>query len=112
MIPQGSRYEQAEHHFSMAHMYSQRGYPLLEGEVGMTSLRIRTALRDTLYIMQTEVEPVGESTSYYVKESENYQFLGYKILDDPRRWWELAELNPQVFYPLDLQAGDRLRVPL
>jgi hypothetical protein len=112
MIPSGSRYEQAEHHFTLSHLYSDRGYPLLEGEVGLVTLRIRTALRDTLFLLTTEPEPIGDVTDYYAKELESFPFLGFKILDDSTRWWELAELNPQVWYPLDIQPGTRLKVPL
>lgn len=114
MIAQGSRYQAAEHGFAKTHSYNQYGYPLLDGEQGRTSLRLHSAYRDTLYLMTTEVE--GRSTTdafdYYVKDGEGLQFLAFKFFDDPRRWHELATLNPQVYYPLDFQTGDRIRVPL
>ena len=112
MIPPGSRYEVAEHNMTFSHLYSERGYPLLGGEEGRTSLRVRTALRDTLYRVTTEQEPVGTTVGYYAKELENFQFLGFKILDDPKRWTELAEMNPQIWYPLDIKPGAFLRIPV
>lgn len=112
MITAGSRYEASEHNFVLSHLYSKRGFPLVQGEEGLTSLKVSTALREALYRMQTEPDPAGETTNYYAKEFESFQFLGHKILSDPRRWWELADLNPQVWYPLDLKPGDVLTVPL
>jgi hypothetical protein len=103
----------AEHGFAKAHVYNERGYPLLDGEEGRTSLRVRTVIRDTLYLVTTEVE--GRSTTaafdYFIKDGEDLQFLAFKFFDDPRRWHELATLNTHVYYPLDFTTGDYVRVP-
>jgi hypothetical protein len=112
MVASGSRYEQAERHAAVSHSYSERGYPLLQGEISRTSLQIRTDLRQALYLLRTEVDPLGETVSYYAKELENFPFLGHKILDDPKRWHELADMNPHVWHPLDLMPGEFLRIPV
>ena len=113
MIAPGSRYQMAEHGFAKAHRYNEQGYPLLDGEQGKTSLRLHTDIRDTLYLVTTEPDgrAAGAAFDYYVKDGEGIQFLAFKFFDDPKRWYELANLNPNVFYPLDFQTGDRLRVP-
>jgi hypothetical protein len=112
MIPAGSRYEQAERNFTLAHMYSERGLPLLAGELGMTNLRVRTALREALFRMTTQPDVAGTTMVYYAKETETMQFLGFKFLDDPKRWHEVADLNMQVWYPLDLKPGQIMRAPI
>lgn len=114
MISPGSRYQAAEHGFAKAHVYNDRGYPLLEGEQGKTSLHVRAVYRDTLYLVTTEVDgrAAGGATEYHIKEGEQLQFLAFKFFDDPKRWHELATLNPHVYYPLDFQMGDVIRVPM
>ena len=111
MIPPGSRYQAAVHHASVAHRYNAWGYPLMEGEIERNTLRIRKVRHDTLYLLTTGPDFVQAPLEYYTKEDENMQFLGYKHLEDPKRWHEIADANPRVWYPLDLKMGDRLRIP-
>ena len=103
----------AAHAFTRAHTYNDLGYPLMDGEEGRTSLRLRTALRDTLYLVNTEPDgrPSAAAFEYYIKDGEGMQFLAFKFFDDPRRWHELATLNQHVYYPLDFMTGDVIRVP-
>lgn len=112
MIPPGSRYEVAERQATLSHSYSTRGYPLLTGDVGKTSLHFRADLRQALYRLTTAPDAAGDVVGYYAKEAENFPFLGHKVLDDPNRWHVLAELNPHVWYPLDIMPGEFLRVPV
>lgn len=113
MIAPGSRYQAAEHGYTRAHSYNEHGYPLLDGEQGRTSLRLHNTIRDTLFLVTTEVEGRRSTGAfdYHVKEGEGLQFLAFKFFDDPKRWHELATLNPQVYYPLDFKMGDWMRVP-
>jgi hypothetical protein len=112
MIPPGSRYEVADRQATLSHSYSTRGFPLLSGDAGKTSLHTRTDLREALYRVTTEPDVLGATVTYYVKESENLPYLGFKILDDPNQWHVLAEMNPHIWYPLDIQPGDFLRLPV
>lgn len=112
MIAPGSRYEVAEHQVTLSHSYSTRGYPLLTGEVGKTSLHFRADIREAVYRVTTEADPLGDVVGYYAKEGENLPFLGHKVLDNPNRWHLLAELNPHIWYPLDLKPGEFIRVPV
>jgi hypothetical protein len=46
-----------------------------------------------------------------VRETDSQQQYAYKVYRDATRWWNIADVNPQVFYPLDLIIlGDGLRV--
>ena len=29
--------------------------------------------------------------------------MAFKFMGDSTRWWEIAEVNPQIWYPLDAQ---------
>ena len=111
MIPPGSRYQDAEHNFTLAHRYNAWGYPLLEGEIEKNTLRARRVGRDTLHLMTTVEDLTIPPFEYYAKEDENMQFLAYKHLDDPKRWHEIANVNSKVWYPLDLKPGACLRIP-
>ena len=101
----------AEHAFVSAHVYNERGYPLLEGEQGRTSMRVRSVIRDMLFLDTADTDPRAPSTDYYVKDGESLQFLAFKFFGDPKRWHELASLNTHVVYPLDFKVGDVLKVP-
>lgn len=109
MIPPGSRYENAEHHFTKSHSYNEWGFPLLEGEQGMDSLQIKANSRDTLYTYIPV--PRTPPLEYYAKEYENMTFQAFKFLNDSKRWWEVAAANPEIWYPLDMTPGDYMRMP-
>lgn len=110
MITPGSRYEDAEHHFTNCHTYNEWGYPLLEGEQGMESLQVKTNSRDTLYLQMSEALGRG-MLEYYAREGENMTWQAYKYLQDSKRWWEIAMANPEIWYPLDIVPGDYMRMP-
>ena len=113
MIPPGSRYEQAEHNFAEAHVYDQYGYPMLEvtTDPGTKRYFFTVESRETLYLVTALPLPPSPPTEYFIKDTEDFQFLAYRFLRDPRRWWELADSNLQIWYPLDAQMGDYIRVP-
>ena len=110
MIPPGSRYAEAEKHFVPAHTYSEWGFPLVEsGASG--ALSVRKVVRQTTYLLITLPDRFPPPIEYYVKMTENMQFLAYKFLYDPKRWNEIADANPKVWYPLDLPMGEYIRIP-
>lgn len=37
--------------------------------------------------------------------------IAARLLGDDRRWWEIADINPQIKYPEDLVSGDVIRIP-
>jgi hypothetical protein len=110
VIPPGSRYEDADKQFALAHIYNEWGYPLAEGEP--PNYIVRTANRETTYRLQSTSLPAVQPFDYFVKDSEHIAFLGYKFLGDAKRWWEIADANPKVWYPLDLKMGDFIVIPV
>ena len=111
MIPPGSRYEDAEKTFTQAHTYSQFGFPYLEGTA--PNLKIGVQSRETLYLVAVQPDPglLQSQQEYFVKDGEDIQWLSYKFLRDPNVWWQFAEANPQIWYPLDLAMGDYIHIP-
>jgi len=109
VITPGSRYEDAEHVFTQAHVYNRYGNPYLQDDA--PNLKIVIVNRETLYRVATLVDEPVQSQEYYVKDGETMQFLAFKFLADPKRWHEIAENNPSLWYPLDLSMGDFIRVP-
>lgn len=110
MIPPGSRYEDADHVFTQAHTYNQYGYPYLQDDA--PNLKIIVINRETLYRLASldtgEPDPTQE---YFVKEGESVQFLALKFLSDAKRWPEIADANPDLWYPLDFGMGDYIHIP-
>jgi hypothetical protein len=109
MIPSGSRYQQAAKEFTECHIYDEYGYPWVEKTGNV--YRFVSNSREATYLVTTLPLPPPPPREYYAKDTESYQFLAYKFLKNPLRWWELAEANPQVWYPLDLTMGSYIRVP-
>ena len=46
-----------------------------------------------------------------VRETDDMTKFAYDSYHDPKRWWVVADANPQAFYPLDLIPGQSLRLP-
>jgi len=110
MITPGSRYEDADKAFTQAHVYNRYGYPYLQDDA--PNLKVVIVNRETTYRLPTTISPsVFQGQEYYVKEGETMQFLAFKFLADPKRWHEIADGNPSLWYPLDASMGDYIQVP-
>lgn len=110
MIPPGSRYEDADHVFTQAHVYNQFGFPYLQDD--QPNLKIVIVNRETTYRVATQVtQGPTQQQEYYVKEGETFQFLAFRFFSDPKRWHEIAETNPDLWYPLDAGMGDYIQIP-
>lgn len=81
----------------------------VEGE----AIWVRTQSRgnkQTVYL-----NTVTSLTSAYgmalMREGDNMTLVADAAYNDPRRWWIVADANPQWFHPLDSHPGESLRVP-
>lgn len=46
-----------------------------------------------------------------VVDGDSITNIAARLLSDDRRWWEIADINPQVKYPEDLVVGSIIRIP-
>jgi len=111
VIPEGSRYEQADRLFAKSHVYDAKENPKFEDTTPPT-LRFQVLNRETTYLVTTLPLPPTPPAEYYAKERENFPFLGFKFFEDSRVWWRIAEVNPNIWYPLDLTKWVEVRDPL
>ena len=109
MIPATSRYLQAEHVFTQAHLYNEFGFPYLEGSA--PNLKITTVNRETTFLVSTLAFEPEQAQEYFVRDGEDVQWLSFKFLRDPTQWWQVANTNPQIWYPLDMPMGSYIRIP-
>ena len=108
MISPGSRYEIADRLFTLCHVYDKYSIVVLEGDVPNTT--IKTVSRNTTYMPLLQ-PALPQTVEYYAKETEGMQFLSYKFMGDSRQWHEIAGVNPEIWYPLDMLPGDYIRIP-
>lgn len=48
---------------------------------------------------------------YVTTASDTLESIATRHLGNPLRFWEIADINPQVKFPLDLEVGTVLRLP-
>lgn len=72
--------------------------------------------RYTLSPSDAYAERVAKSNPNYrlytVKLGDTLESIALSALGDTRRYWEIADINPQIKFPLDLVIGDPIRMPL
>lgn len=109
MIPAGSRYEESVTAFVSAHLYDEYGRLLLDGDNAVPVPRILT--REATYRLKVPGNADPSPLEYQVVEGETLPFLAWKLTRRHGNWWKIAEANPNVWYPLDLPPGTKLRIP-
>lgn len=48
---------------------------------------------------------------YIVLPGETIEVLAHRLYGDPTQWWRIADVNPQVPFPLDISPGMEIRLP-
>ena len=110
MITPESRYQESVKTFTTGHSYDLYGRPLLNGDDTVPTLR--TVTHETLFRLTVPSQEPVSPLEYLVKEDESMSFCAWKLTGAHSNWWRMAEINPQIWYPLDLKPGTTLRVPL
>jgi LysM domain len=110
MISADSRYQDSVKAFSTAHIYDQYGRILFNADDGTP--QVRTSTRETIYRLSIPNADPPPPLEYHVKEGETMQFLAWKTMRRHSSWWQLAEANPHIWYPLDMPIGTVVRVPV
>lgn len=55
-----------------------------------------------------------ESKTYYqyvTREGDTFHLIAARVFNDPTRYWEIADINPQVEWPDTIPVGTILRIP-
>ncbi len=65
----------------------------------------------TIIAVRKEYSEIAVQT-YIVKPGDTFENLAAKIYGDSSQHWRLLDLNPQINFTFDLQANDRIRIPL
>ena len=53
----------------------------------------------------------GNYTVHVIRAGESLESLALVHLGSTRRYWEIADLNPQIKFPTDLEIGMYIRLP-
>lgn len=59
----------------------------------------------------TSYEPPTDSSTYVTKPGDTLQGLANIYYGDPQYWWVIADHNPDIFYPLELEEKTVLAIP-
>lgn len=102
-----SRYASAAYENAVSHTYDSLGFSE-KNEVN--NKKLNEVSRSTSYLLTTGQASVPPRY-YMAKVTDNMQILAYRVLQDPTRWWVIANGNPHIRYPLDLAMGDTIYLP-
>ncbi len=65
-----------------------------------------------VYVLRSTTDEVPDgSISHQVGPRDTFESLAYKKYADSNKWYALADVNPQVFFPLDLVQGEVIYLP-
>jgi len=53
---------------------------------------------------------VGVQT-YMIGPGDTFENIAARLYGDSSQYWRIADINPQVKFPLDLEAGTVIRIP-
>lgn len=54
------------------------------------------------------------TTTYYqyvTRDGDTFCLIAARVLNDPTRYWEIADINPQVEWPDAIPTGTVIRIP-
>lgn len=71
----------------------------------------RYSVDDTGKVANPRTSRSSKYTLYTVKAGDTLERIALRSLGSTRRAWEIADLNPQVKFPIQLSVGDVIRVP-
>lgn len=49
--------------------------------------------------------------TYITRQGDTFDRMSHKLLNDFSRYWEIADLNPHVKFPDQLEPGTVIRIP-
>ncbi|MHA2429061.1 MAG: hypothetical protein ACXADB_13660 [Candidatus Hermodarchaeia archaeon] len=65
-----------------------------------------------VYVLRSTTEDVPDgSIPHQVSAKDTFESLAFKKYSDANKWYVVADVNPQVFFPLDLTPGEVIYLP-
>ena len=89
MIYLGSRYEDADITY------------VLDGRLGSTRA---TAFR-------SPVTQEKEVQYWFWRQEDRIDIVATRFYGDPEQWWRIMDANPEIFDPLTIPIGTKIRIP-
>jgi len=53
----------------------------------------------------------GEFFWHYWTKHDHLDQVAKRFLDDPERWWEIMDINPEITHPALIAIGTPVRIP-
>jgi nucleoid-associated protein YgaU len=51
-------------------------------------------------------------SQYVTRDGDSFERIAAKLFNDGTRYWEIADINPQVAFPEAIPTGTVIRIPL
>jgi nucleoid-associated protein YgaU len=64
------------------------------------------------YISVRKYNPGSNYYLYTTKTGDSFDLIASRIMNDPERYWEIADLNSHVPFPDEIPIGTVLRIPV
>ena len=105
MIGPDSRYKTSAIEYPKCHTYDADGAVELNDaqEPAVTT-------RETSYLQNDQLTTPPDK-NYIFRETDSFDLLAHTQFLDPRRWWEIADVNPHIRHPFDPRMGDEISLP-
>lgn len=58
-----------------------------------------------------ENSPPRGSQTYRIKPGDTFEKIAAKKYKDGNKWYVIADVNPHIFWPLDLEVGEVIYLP-
>lgn len=78
---------------------------------GYTSIDRYVLTADRRFAERKDQEAV-RFTVYVSREGDSFERLAAQYLNEPSRYWEIADINPHVEWPDRIPAGTSIRIPI
>jgi nucleoid-associated protein YgaU len=62
-------------------------------------------------IAVTQKSKTVSYSNYVTRAGESFESIATRLYRDPRQYWRIAEVNPQVKFPDVIETGTLIRIP-
>lgn len=108
MILNGSRYQNSPIvTMTVTTNISPGSYPLSQA----TATETNVAYSTNIAVFRSPPGIPVNFTQYMVKAGDRFDTIAYEFFGRPDLWWYVADANPEIFFPENLQNGAIIRIP-